>query len=103
MEIEDDFLIRPMQAKVAKEMIASSVGGENFFMQLNMGEGKSSVINPMVACALSNGQKLARCVVLTPLCEADGTHTLATSWWSCCAPCLLSPIFTQESADERSC
>ena len=67
MEIENDFLIRPIQARVAYEMIAPSAGNKNFVMQLNMGEGKSSVIIPMLACALADGNKLARCIVLKPL------------------------------------
>jgi hypothetical protein len=41
--------------------------GRNAVLQLNMGEGKSSVIVPMVATALADGKKLARVVVLKPL------------------------------------
>jgi hypothetical protein len=39
----------------------------NMVLQLNMGEGKSSVILPMVAVVHSNGCKFARVVVLKPL------------------------------------
>lgn len=67
LEIQNDFLIRPIQARVANEMISPSSTSNNFVMQLNMGEGKSSVIIPMLACALADGSKLARCVVLKPL------------------------------------
>lgn len=67
LEIENDFLIRPVQARVANEMIGPSSDSNNFVMQLNMGEGKSSVIIPMLACSLADGSKLARCVVLKPL------------------------------------
>lgn len=67
LEIENDFLIRPIQARVANEMITPLSSSNNFVMQLNMGEGKSSVIIPMLACALADGSKLARCVVLKPL------------------------------------
>lgn len=67
MEIENDFRIRSIQAQVAKKMMALPIENENFVMQLNMGEGKSSVIIPMLACALADGQKLARCIVLKPL------------------------------------
>lgn len=35
-------------------------------MQLNMGEGKSSVIVPMVSSALANGSRLARVIVAKP-------------------------------------
>lgn len=36
-------------------------------LQLNMGEGKSSVIVPMVAAALADGERLLRVVVLKSL------------------------------------
>ncbi|KAL0569705.1 hypothetical protein V5O48_012255 [Marasmius crinis-equi] len=49
-----------------QEMITPSAG-QNTLVQLNMGEGKSSVIVPMVAAALSDGSKLARVVVLKSL------------------------------------
>jgi len=65
-EIENDLLIRPMQAKIAMEMITPRTEG-NFVMQLNMGEGKSSVIVPIVAASLANGQSFVRVVVLRPL------------------------------------
>jgi hypothetical protein len=35
--------------------------------QLNMGEGKSSVIVPMIVCALADGEKLVRVIVLKAL------------------------------------
>jgi len=41
--------------------------GENTVLQLNMGEGKSSVITPIVAAALADSTKLVRVVVLKPL------------------------------------
>ncbi|KAI5254025.1 hypothetical protein E4T42_02630 [Aureobasidium subglaciale] len=66
LEIENNITIRPLQAKVAKEMIAPG-SGRNSVLQLNMGEGKSSVIVPMLATALAAGEKLARVVVLKPL------------------------------------
>src|SRR6266481_4628513 len=47
-------------------MIAPS-SSKNTLLQLNMGEGKSSVIVPMVAVELANGQKLTRVVVLKSL------------------------------------
>jgi hypothetical protein len=42
IEIDSDFSIRAEQANMAKEMISPS-NGQNSVMQLNMGEGKSSV------------------------------------------------------------
>jgi hypothetical protein len=47
-------------------MYGPSVEG-NITLQLNMGEGKSSVIVPMVACSLADGQTLVRVVVLKSL------------------------------------
>ena len=41
--------------------------GQNISLQLNMGEGKSSVIVPMVASTLADGSKLMRVVALKPL------------------------------------
>lgn len=66
LEIENNITIRPLQAKVAKEMM-SPRSGSNSVMQLNMGEGKSSVIVPMLAAALADGTHLVRIVVLKPL------------------------------------
>ncbi|KAI4721480.1 hypothetical protein E4T48_02363 [Aureobasidium sp. EXF-10727] len=66
LEIENNITIRPLQAKVAKEMMSPS-SGSNSVMQLNMGEGKSSVIVPMLAAALADGTHLVRIVVLKPL------------------------------------
>jgi len=42
VEIDGNFSVRPAQAAFAIEMIHPE-GGENAVMQLNMGEGKSSV------------------------------------------------------------
>jgi hypothetical protein len=55
-----------LQVKVAAEMIKPS-SDENTVLQLNMGEGKSSVIVPLVAAALADGTKMVRIVVLKPL------------------------------------
>lgn len=66
LEIENNILIRRVQAQIAREMISPS-SRANSIMQLNMGEGKSSVIVPMVAAALADGLRLVRIVVLKPL------------------------------------
>ncbi|KAK7032650.1 hypothetical protein VNI00_012915 [Paramarasmius palmivorus] len=66
IQIEGDFLARSLQLDVAREMIDPS-SGMNTVLQLNMGEGKSSVIVPLVATALANGEKIVRVVVLKPL------------------------------------
>lgn len=65
-EIENNISIRQVQAQIAQEMMSPS-SGENSIMQLNMGEGKSSVIVPIVAAALADGKRLVRVVVLKPL------------------------------------
>ena len=64
--MENDFLARPVQIQVAKEMLSPS-SGRNTVLQLNMGEGKSSVIIPMIAPSLANGEQLVRVVVLKSL------------------------------------
>ncbi|KAG1794544.1 uncharacterized protein HD556DRAFT_1367943 [Suillus plorans] len=66
IQIESQFLARPVQMKVAWEMI-SPHEGRNTSLQLNMGEGKSYVIVPLAAAALSDGQKLVRVIVLKSL------------------------------------
>ena len=66
LEIENNILIRSVQAQIASEMISPS-SGTNSIMQLNMGEGKSSLIVPIVAAALADGKNLVRVVVLKQL------------------------------------
>ncbi|THH06264.1 hypothetical protein EW146_g9666, partial [Bondarzewia mesenterica] len=66
IQIEGDFFARFIQVRVAHEMIAPS-SGENTALQLNMGEGKSSVIVPLVSAALADGTSLVRVVVLKSL------------------------------------
>ena len=67
-EIENNLLIRPVQAQIAEEMLTPR-SGKNSVMQLNMGEGKSSVIVPIVAAALSDRTRLVRVIVLKSLCN----------------------------------
>jgi len=57
---------RPVQVAVAREMI-SPTSKRNICLQLNMGEGKSSVILPLVASTLASGSDLVRVVTLKPL------------------------------------
>lgn len=66
IEIENNFLVRPVQAEIASKMI-SPPSTKNTVMQLFMGEGKTSVIVPIVAAALADSKKLVRVVVLKPL------------------------------------
>ncbi|KAI6112362.1 hypothetical protein EV401DRAFT_2105300, partial [Pisolithus croceorrhizus] len=62
MQLDGDFLIRRIQADVALEMIAPR-SGQNTVLQLNMGEGKSSVIVPAAASVLADSNRLVRVVV----------------------------------------
>ncbi|KAI1100553.1 hypothetical protein F4804DRAFT_348467 [Jackrogersella minutella] len=65
MEIESDIMIRPVQEQIAMSMRSPGTG-KNAVMQLNMGEGKSSVIVPTVAAALADGTQLTRVIVGKP-------------------------------------
>ncbi|THU98150.1 hypothetical protein K435DRAFT_721087 [Dendrothele bispora CBS 962.96] len=67
VQISNGFLARDVQVDVAQEMMYPS-NSANSVLQLNMGEGKSSVIVPMIAASLANGSKLVRVVVLKALC-----------------------------------
>ncbi|KAI6011417.1 hypothetical protein EDC04DRAFT_3145760 [Pisolithus marmoratus] len=62
IQLDGDFLVRRVQADVALEMIAPR-SGQNTVLQLNMGEGKSSVIVPAAASVLADGNQLVRVVV----------------------------------------
>ena len=66
LEIENNILIRKDQHRVAKAMIAPG-SGENSVLQMNMGQGKSSVIIPMVAAVLADTKQLFRVIVPKPL------------------------------------
>ena len=61
-QIQGNFLIRRAQAETAME-IMSPRSGKNTVIQVNMGEGKSSVIIPIAAAALADGKRLVRVIV----------------------------------------
>ncbi|KAK7937469.1 uncharacterized protein PG986_014337 [Apiospora aurea] len=63
LEVESGLIIRDVQEEVASSMRGCS---ENRVMQLNMGEGKSSVIVQIVAAYLANGNRLVRVIVAKP-------------------------------------
>ncbi|KAL4786748.1 hypothetical protein BJX76DRAFT_365241 [Aspergillus varians] len=65
LEIENGLLIRDVQEQIAQQM-REIESGKNAVMQLNMGEGKSSVIVPIVAAALADGTCLVRVLVAKP-------------------------------------
>ena len=68
MEIENNILIREDQALIAQEMMYPT-SGRNSVLQLNMGQGKSSVIVPAIAAVLADGINIARVIVLKPLAK----------------------------------
>ncbi|EGP82392.1 uncharacterized protein MYCGRDRAFT_51670 [Zymoseptoria tritici IPO323] len=65
LEVECNIMIRDVQEQIAGEM-RNPRCRRNTSMQLNMGEGKSSVIVPMVAAALADGSRLVRVIVGKP-------------------------------------
>ncbi|KAK3045845.1 hypothetical protein LTR09_012620 [Extremus antarcticus] len=65
IEVENDITIREVQEQIAAQM-RNPPDNRNAVMQLNMGEGKSSVIVPIVAAALANGDQLVRVIVAKP-------------------------------------
>ncbi|KAK0369926.1 hypothetical protein CLIM01_12717 [Colletotrichum limetticola] len=65
LEIDSDLMVREVQESVAKSM-RDPPSGKNTTMQLLMGEGKSSVILPIVAAALANGSRIVRAIVAKP-------------------------------------
>ncbi|OBZ77711.1 hypothetical protein A0H81_01991 [Grifola frondosa] len=69
VQIDGHFIVRSIQADVALEMI-SPTSGENTALQLNMGEGKSSVIVPVIAATLADRTRLVRVVVLKSLANS---------------------------------
>ncbi|KAF8546631.1 hypothetical protein OG21DRAFT_1501910 [Imleria badia] len=62
IQVQGNFLIRRAQVETAME-IMSPRSGENTLTQVNMGEGKSSVIIPIAAAVLADGKQLVRIVV----------------------------------------
>ncbi|KAF8554287.1 hypothetical protein OG21DRAFT_1522569 [Imleria badia] len=62
IQLQGNFLIRRVQVDVANEMV-SPRSGDNTAMQLNMGEGKSSVIVPISVAKLADGNQLVRVIV----------------------------------------
>ncbi|PHH79060.1 hypothetical protein CDD80_5691 [Ophiocordyceps camponoti-rufipedis] len=65
LECESGIMIRNVQNQIAQQM-ASPPENRNAVMQLNMGEGKSSVIIPIVSAALADGSQLVRVIVAKP-------------------------------------
>ncbi|KAB5582293.1 hypothetical protein GE09DRAFT_1197755 [Coniochaeta sp. 2T2.1] len=70
LEIEADILIRPTQVDVAMATI-SPPSESNSVLQMNMGQGKTSVVIPMVAAVIANGRSLARIIVPKALLQQN--------------------------------
>jgi len=68
-EIEMNLMIRAVQIDVARQMISPPLpdGKQHAVMQLNMGEGKTAVIVPLLALSLANKKQLCRVTVLKSL------------------------------------
>ncbi|XP_031623226.1 uncharacterized protein LOC116340729 [Contarinia nasturtii] len=69
-EIEQNLTIRPIQIKIAQQMINAKKPAADIMhsvMQLNMGEGKTSVIVPIVASRLSKNKHACQVTVLKSL------------------------------------
>lgn len=73
LECESEIMIRPTQTQIARQMIQPP-DSRNAVMQLNMGEGKSSVIVPIVSTALADGSKLVR--VIAAKAQAKQMHQM---------------------------
>ncbi|KAL2888634.1 hypothetical protein HOO65_030135 [Ceratocystis lukuohia] len=65
LEIDSGLIIREVQQDIAHLMI-NPPSDQNCVTQLNMGEGKSSVIVPIVSAALANKQRLMCVIVAKP-------------------------------------
>lgn len=68
-EIQNNIRIRNSQIQVANKMLNCR---DNSVLQLNMGEGKTSVILPIVSMALANGTNLSRIITV----KEQSTQTL---------------------------
>ncbi|KAF2219103.1 hypothetical protein BDZ85DRAFT_243893 [Elsinoe ampelina] len=66
IEIDGNITIRPEQVEVARAVIAPP-SGHNSVLQMNMGQGKTSVIVPLVMAILADTSQLVRLIVPRPL------------------------------------
>lgn len=67
-EIEQNLTIRRIQIEIAKRMIEPPpINTKHSVMQLNMGEGKTAVIVPLLAAKLADGKQACQITVLKSL------------------------------------
>ncbi|KAK3356620.1 hypothetical protein B0T25DRAFT_603140 [Lasiosphaeria hispida] len=71
LEIESNLLIRRDQVDVARATIWPR-SGTNSVLQMNMGQGKTSCIIPMVAAAMADKKNLVRVIVPKALLQQTG-------------------------------
>eukprot|EP00854_Cymbomonas_tetramitiformis_P006373 gene6373-7637_t len=64
-EVDNDVCIRRAQAEVARNLLRCDA--ENQVLQLNMGEGKTAVIMPIVLAAAARGEQVVRATVMSSL------------------------------------
>ncbi|CAF3497814.1 unnamed protein product [Fusarium graminearum] len=76
LECESEIMIRHVQQQIARQMVQPP-DDENISLQLNMGEGKSSVIVPIVVSAQGNGSRLVRVIVAKP--QSKQMHQMLVS------------------------
>jgi hypothetical protein len=92
-ELEFGLQIRPKQHFVAQRMIDSSTAGDGVqpVVQLNMGEGKTRVILPMLALYFGSKGKLPRLTVLSSILKEaqEYLHEVLTASLQGCAVCAL--------------
>ena len=91
LQLEMNMMIRPIQQKVAFQMMDPE-SKKNSVLQLNMGEGKTALIVPMLASVLGNGKQLIRLTVLKSIFNTNFNalrHTLGgiLNMKVCSIPC----------------
>lgn len=81
-QLQGNFSIRRVQVDVANEMI-SPRSGKNTAMQLNMGEGKSSMIVPISAAVLADGDQVVCVIVPKALTVQNVSAPCGLPRWIC--------------------
>jgi hypothetical protein len=80
-EVEGRLQIRPNQHALARTLLDAGAGKQGPIAQLNMGEGKTRVILPMLILELAKGDSLVRTQTQQPHCvgTVGSTHAAAHS------------------------
>lgn len=96
-EVHNNLRIRPCQVAIAESMLKQC---ENGVLQLNMGEGKTSVIFPIVAMALANGESIARIITVKQQ-EKQARRTLVSCLGGICNRSVYSLPFSRRTQLEQ--